>query len=258
MKDMFILLEKPVDENIHKQNVSIIEKAINNKYNKTIVKCILQDLNNKNRNGRVYPKDRAVAMLNCEKIQEQLSYNGLKGEAGHPMTSYIEGDYIMGEVMASGPYGKYFEEDIVEGEFPAFSFRGIGNIEVVRGIPHAIIADPVTWDRVYYPSHRCAYMTGTINEMTTSINESAIPLNESSNELIMTESKSILIPENTFSFIKDESKKIKRISEALDVEAVKVINYSKTNNTVTVLSEDGSSFMCTLEHYVAKQIKSYV
>ena len=268
----FILLENPIDENLNKNSVKIVDRSSNNPYGKTIIEAILQDVDNKNRNGRIYSREACLKMIKSNRIREQLYYRGLKGEAGHPGTHdierqvkiepkevshrildiWMEGSYIKGKIMASGPYGRYFEEDVREGEYPAFSFRGIGRTQVINGQQHAIVTTPVTWDRVYYPSHKVAYITKSLNEYTS------LYTNSNPNELIMTESKAIPITNsnNIQEFIKDESKRLKRLSECfrMDVEKVK---YNKITNTVNI-SNNEKELIFPLEEYVRDQIKGYI
>lgn len=271
--NLFIFLEAPIDEKLHKETAKIItESTIKNPYGKTIIEAILQDVESLNRNGRVYKKDMMRNLIASDRIQEQLSKKGLKGEAGHPMSAEpgrqttikhsnishkfldvrLEGQYVIGRIMASGPQGKYFEEDIREGEIPAFSFRGIGCINKVGNVPYADVKIPVTWDRVYYPSHKCAYMTSIVNEST-----SGVPLNE--NTMVFNES--VLIPismnESLNKFIKDESKKLKLLGESLEVIPENII-YNESTRTIKVNNTDRSSMIFKLEDYVHEQISGYI
>lgn len=261
-EDFFIFLENPIPRDINDKNVKIIDNGKNN--NKVKIKAILQDVGNKNRNGRIYTREDMLKIISSPRLLEQLNVYGLKGEAGHPSSKetgrqatidptkvshritklYMEGNYIMGEVMASGPYGKYFDEDIREGEFPAFSFRGIGTLEKRGGQNYAKISVPVTWDRVYYPSHKCAYMQSLTEGVNTELD----------NQLIMTESSMIKIENSNKvnEFIKDESKRLKRLSEALDLN-VESVTYNKFSNTVTAKSSN-SNIIFKLDDYVIKQL----
>lgn len=270
--DYFILLENPIDEDLNRSSIKILDKS--NKNGKTIIEAILQDVDNKNRNGRIYARDRMSQMIRSPRFLEQLHYRGLKGEAGHPSSTetgrqatvdpklvshrildlWMEGSYIKGKVMASGPYGKYFEEDIQEGEYPAFSFRGIGHLQTINGQPHAIVTTPITWDRVYYPSHKVAYMIKTLNE---SSNNDIDDIND--NELVMTESKAIVITNNQSveKFIKDESKRLKRLSECFNNHEIKSVEYNKRSNMVK-LNMNEKQLLFPLEEYVTNQIINYV
>lgn len=272
-KHYFIIHESPIDENINKNSTKVVEKYTDNKSGKTVIEAILQDVDNKNRNGRVYEKNKMSNIINCSRFKEQLQYRGLKGEAGHPASKdsnrqatvdpklvshriielWMEGNYVKGKVEASGPFGQYFEEDIRDGEYPAFSFRGIGSIENINGVPHANIAVPVTWDRVYYPSHKVAYMTKQLNENVNELD------NNNSNILIMTESNYIPIESDNEAlnkFIHDESKRLRRLSEVFNMEINK-IEYNKFTNTVTIKNND-KKILFPLEEYVSNQIKTYI
>lgn len=272
MNDYFIFLEAPVSKEINDNYIKILENANNNPAGKTIIRAILQDVGNKNRNGRIYAPEDMKRVITCQRISEQLAAFGLKGEAGHPLSKEpgrqttidpakvshrimnlrIEGSYIVGDIMASGPYGRYFEEDIIEGELPAFSFRGVGTIEVRGGLNYAKVTTPVAWDRVYYPSHKCAYMTNTINE---SVSLDTLTENTDDNFFIMNESQMFKIDynEKVEKFIKDESKRLKRISESLDM-SVNQVQYNNLTNTVTISENTGSKVIFKLEDYVRHQI----
>lgn len=228
-----------------------------------------QDLGVLNRNGRIYTHENMSAQLKTPRMLELLETGGLKGEFGHPATTdsarqcrvdptmvchrildlKIEGNLINGIAEESGPYGQYFRQDVLAGEKIAFSFRGMGEARPgPNGVTIANITFPVTWDRVYYPSHKVAYQTG-LCESADPVKNGNILLSESYNDIQINKEEN----ESLKNFIKEESSRLKRINQAFD-ESLSIKGYDKKREIVTMESVNGDIVRFKLDDFVIKSI----
>lgn len=267
MKDFFTFYSAPCETTVTQK---MINESANDPNGLMRIEAVFQDLGKVNRNGRVYTKENMAKMLQTPRLLELLATKSLKGEFGHPsihdierqkkveptmvchriLDLRIEGDLIVGKAEQSGPYGAYFKEDVLAGEKIAFSFRGLGEgIKNSNGTMTAVIACPVTWDRVYYPSHKCAYMTNICESADMTINGNIL-LSESFDDILH---ESTVFNESLNNFVKEESAKIKRINQAFD-EALKFKSYNESTNIVTMVNEGGDKICFTLDDYVLRQL----
>lgn len=114
----------------------------------------LQDMDVKNRNGRIYSKVDLEPQLRDPRLKELLDTGNLCGEAGHPLSDdltrqqtidpkltcvrflkvWTESNQILGNFQGTNnDYGNTFDQDLRCGIKPAFSLRALGSIEPKNG-----------------------------------------------------------------------------------------------------------------------------
>lgn len=256
-------------------------KEVNGKVEAT---GIVQDADVENRNGRQYPSDELKREIYGDRIQKELIPTGnMVGEDGHPNTSELSRQSVVDPKCVSVRYtklwmegndvhanfrgantllGQAFNADLLEGCKPSFSLRALGSVDrdksgkcIVRNIRI------VTYDRVYYPSHKRAYTTGFV-----STNESASVYNEfncPTNNFIDTNSdyvreNGLLIPvinQQCINYVKNESANLRSVLESFETygSAIIVENGKKVQLTLP----SGDKMLINLEQYIANEIREY-
>lgn len=143
--------------------------------------AILQTADERNRNGRIYPKHVLENAIRSEYIQERLANGGIPGEAGHPLDQNIrrqmyidqrnishlildlwwEGNDLKAKIRtAKTAAGKDLKGLIESGYRPSFSLRAQGRVERDAS-GNIVVQEPIkicTWDWVINPSHKRAFM----------------------------------------------------------------------------------------------------
>ena len=236
------------------------------------IEADLQDTSEWNRNKRKYPTPILKKGLNRENIQEVIQKKSWFGEAGHPIDPSVQrqmtvkqenishrilnfnfrGSIVHGTVKTTPTVQGRFMRDMILDDDPmisAFSLRAVGPVqETPQG---KLVQDPltvVTYDWVFYPSHRKAYQT----EIVKGINENG--------NCLMSES-GILIPimESAIDYISEESKEFKLISETFELCKQNAIlsedcrNVIISNNTET----SKTKIIMPLEEYCSNEICDY-
>ena len=234
----------------------------------------LQGFNTKNRNGRTYVGGCMVDSLKAEHIGELIEKKSWFGEAGHPLSEDVkrvltiepkclshkivsitpntEGVHGVIETLDdSGGYGTRMTKLILQGMEPAFSLRALApltkksNGEMVMQSKAHI----VTYDWVILPSHKDAYrdMTKPIDRIQQKVNPSTV------------QESGLLIPveENALkSFIKEESKNIKLVSNVCEV-CSDISTFSK-DFKYAILKEGNKTFHVKLEYKINHDIKNFL
>lgn len=137
------------------------------------VKGKLQEAEQKNGNGRVYPKE--VLLREVEKyIKGPIASNTAMGELDHPEASIVnlnnvshnikrvwwEGNDLMGELeLLNTPSGKIAQEIVSAGIPLGISSRGMGSVKQIgESVEVQDDFELVCWDLVSLPSTPDAYM----------------------------------------------------------------------------------------------------
>lgn len=237
----------------------------------------IQDLENENRNGRIYTKEEMEPEVYSDRIQKELIPTGnMRGHDGHPSSQdlavqsvidpklcsvqfdkiWIEGNIIHANFHGTNnELGRAFNLDLLEGCKPSFSLRALGSIDRSRN-GKCYVRNPriVTWDRVIYPSHKMAYTDKLIDPKTASgkLHESAL----------ITESAALsgtIIPvlnSQVVSYIKHESANIQSILNTFDVLYESAIICNNGRN-VTLKLKSGDTILVNLEQYIQDEIMNY-
>lgn len=244
---------------------------------------ILQDLDAKNRNGRIYTAKDIDPDLNSDRIQKELIPTGnFRGEANHPLDKSVarqqvvdltraavvydkvwrDGNIIRGIFRGSNnELGDYFNKDLASGYKPSFSLRALGTIDNKDGNCYVRNIRIITYDWVILPSHQKAYTTGIITNQDNSKvkNESTLPSH------LLTENASIstivtecLIPiaidnPQAMSYLKEESYNFQTILENFDVQSKSGILVDNGKRVLLTENTTGNSIVVNLEDYIVKQ-----
>ena len=238
-----IFLESAGESDIRsiKRKGSIVEMVV-----------VLQDADNQNRNGRIYPKNVIQEGLKHPFILEKLSTQSLAGEMNHPdpalgmgrqlkidlknVSHFVKEIWwdtknpklLMGRVeTAANSVGKDLTGMILENKMiSSFSMRGAGPVAKRNGVD--IVKGPlriITWDNVHYPSHPLAYqqsLAEAVNTMDVTKNDLAMYIaSNSENTQILTESISPFITDLSYSI--ENNKVVLRNKETSKVEAIALV-----------------------------------
>lgn len=248
---------------------------------------ILQDLGVTNRNGRIYELKDMKPEVEGDRLQKELIPNGdCVGEAGHPQSTelsrqstidpksvcvrytkiWIEGNDIRGNFRGTNnSYGEEFNADLLEGVKPSFSLRALGSVDRERnGKCYVRNIHVVTWDRVYFPSHKRAYMTGFVTD-DKSVKESTVSESTNFNNTIDTNSEAVyengvLIPivnQQVVDYIKEESANVKSILNTFDTLYESAIICGNGKQVQLNLSDNRGKILVNLEQYIADEIMRY-
>lgn len=257
-------------------NSKIIQESADGR--RVIAEGILQTADEKNRNGRYYPHEQLFAQIKAPRTVELLQCGYLRGEDGHPLDNSLARQSIIVKDLCCVKYldlwtegmniwaryrgtnndrGAEFDQDLRDGDKPAFSLRALGTINRSSQLAANVVENVrvITWDSVIYPSHPGAYTQRVL------LGESAGVITESADGYKNTrEDKSFVIPFNSqevFNFIQHESGNIKYINDLFDF-AYNSISVNEAGTKVSLTdTETGSIMVINLENYVHDQIMDY-
>ncbi|MDD3172137.1 MAG: hypothetical protein PHF63_00460 [Herbinix sp.] len=236
-------------------------------------KSTLQDLEVRNRNGRKYMRSSIVPGLQAQHIQELMAKKSWCGEAGHPLTNdkariltidpkaishricstEVIGNTVKGviETLDNGSFGNEMTKLVLQGVEAAFSLRALAKLEVDRDGSQVAIkpAHIVTYDWVFLPSHKTAYLDDIreVQLISKDIN-SANVVKEGYMEAV-TESSLI-------DYIVSESKNIQIISDIMEC-SVNSFKLSKDLKSVVMESSMGK-IEAPIEEKIERDISRYM
>lgn len=253
------------ESGITSEKVTNILEYVNGK---VIAEGIIQTADERNRNGRYYPKEELFPQLTAPRILELLGAGYLRAEVGHPLSKelarqqtiddkltcarflklWTEGDNIWAQFTGTNnEYGRVFMADLLEGCKPAWSLRALGSIENTKRGAEVRNLRIITWDQVIYPSHPGAYTQRIVSESAGIAND------------YDTQGKSLIIPvtnEAVLNYIRSESSNLKYMRESFDF-MYDEITVNENNSTVTLTDKKGSIFVINLETHIHNEIMNY-
>jgi hypothetical protein len=179
----------------------------------------LQSFDVINRNQRMYKADNIWECIQQEKIQCLLRDGCWFGEFDHPtperkdeqlsperiqnvppvkrtfkiMNPKLTGNLLQGKIQsAQTDIGIGFAKEILAGWKPSFSCRAIATLKLINNKPTVVVRRLITYDAVWYPSHKEAHaissikpvskaiktVTESVNDIKETINGVMIPLKE--------------------------------------------------------------------------------
>lgn len=250
---------------------------------------VLQNADERNRNGRIYRRSDLEREINAPRQVELMSTGTFLGHAGHPLSNelivqqtidpklccvrfhklWMEGDKVMAYFEGTNnELGKTFDSDLRMGVKPAFSLRALGTI---KSTPQGAMVENlkmITYDSVIYPSHKCAYTQGVVNESATMEAVSGFTLNKSndatksfigtfSNADVVAAIKKIgTTNESAIDYIKDKSQNFKMLKEYFDMSKYDMVDI--INSHQVALTEAGNAtIVMNIEDYITKEIQNY-
>lgn len=254
----------------------------------------LQTAGEKNRNGRIYPKNELFPQLTCARTKELLEAGYMRAESGHPMSQsltrqqtidptntcaifrkfWTSGDDVYGEFIGTNnALGEAFDMDLRDGYKPAWSLRALGSIETTA--EGAIVKNLklITYDHVIYPSHPGAYTTNIVSESATGEDNYAYNnglyaprhtlelLGENAQSLTdsMDANKEHTIEvtdQSAINYIKSESMTLKQIKESFNLlcESIQAVN---NYSQIQMKTKSGDTIVLNLERYIQNEILDY-
>lgn len=250
---------------------------------------VLQNADERNRNGRIYRRSDLEREINAPRQVELMSTGTFLGHAGHPLSNelivqqtidpklccvrfhklWMEGDKVMAYFEGTNnELGKTFDSDLRMGVKPAFSLRALGTI---KSTPQGAMVENlkmITYDSVIYPSHKCAYTQGVVNESATMEAVSGFTLNESNDatksfigtfsnaDVVAAIKKMGATNESAIDYIKDKSQNFKMLKEYFDMSKYDMVDI--INSHQIALTEAGNAtIVMNIEDYIAKEIQNY-
>lgn len=260
-----------------------------------VAEGILQEGNEVNRNRRYYPMEELERSIKSPRVQELVESGNLKGEAGHPTDTslarqakvdptleqvwylklWTEGNFVKGRFRGTNnDLGRSFNEDLRCGQKPSFSLRAVGSLVNENGQLTVRKMQVITYDRVYFPSHRKAYTTRIITteaaiepqtfqqyEVNSDnyfhIKQNEInKLSESGNIVDCDEEIVIPLTQSEFrSYLVAESSRVDSALNTFDI-LYESVNLLPDMNTVSMKTKHGDTINIYLEDAVQKEIIS--
>lgn len=265
----YIILESPtISSDLKKVGRS---GALNNRL---IVECTLQDMDRTNRNGRTYAKEDMLKALKDPRLTELIDAGSLKCEDGHPLDKslarqqtiynplccakilsiWVDGDRIKGRVRGTNnDRGEYFNNDLLDGELPAWSFRGLGVLQNLNGKVFVKNIRAITWDRVLYPSHRVAYCEKIVSEADdmSGMGDNRVVYNENwKGELIPISEQQVI------DYVKHESTNLKLFGNSYEILG-NTISIVENCTQIQLVTTDGSIARLPIDEYIKNEFMEY-
>lgn len=236
---------------------------------RVIADAIIQTADERNRNGRFYPREELFPQLTAPRTLELLNNKDLRAELGHPLSKelvrqqtiddsrtcaiflklWTEGDNVWARFTTThNAFGKALNDDmIIDGRKPAWSLRALGSIENTKRGAEVRNLKVITWDQVIYPSHPGAYTQRIVSESAGFGAEAD------------TRGESLIIPvtnESVLNYIRSESANLKYMKECFDF-MYDEITVNESKSTVTLTDNTGNIFVVNLESHIHNEIMKY-
>lgn len=272
----FIIIETDLGKNLPEKKI-LTEKELSNKFNnlpsfafkknRVVAEVTLQEVEERNRNGRWYSKEELFPELTSSRTIELLNAGNLRSESGHPLSKelsrqqtivksncsciilklWTEGNFIKALVRGTNnKLGEEFNEDLLDGISPSYSLRALGSITNTKRGAEVKGIKLITWDEVIYPSHPRAYTNKVL-----SIGENAITNIENDKGMLIP-----LMTEDVIKCIKQESYTFKQITESFD-SIFNDISLINNGNDVQLVDSIGNIIIAPLENYIKDEIMNY-
>lgn len=275
------------------ENVEFKQVGENKNTGFIVAEGIIQTGNELNRNRRYYPTNELRIGIQSPRTQELVESGNFKGEAGHPLDSslkrqskvdptleqvwytklWMQGDNVMAHFRGTNnELGKSFNADLRDGQRPSFSLRALGSLVNENGRATVKNMQVITYDRVYFPSHKKAYTTkiittesanGTISSKFYDIDgrnyfkakQDEINLIAESGNLVDMEQSIVtqMTQGEINNFILTESTNLRNIVNTFDV-LYESIELDPGMHQVYMKTKLGDTIVLSLENAVAREI----
>jgi len=250
-------------------------KIVTQNNNRVEAEGILQEAEEQNRNTRCYATKDLAREIKAPRTEELVDTGNMKGEEGHPIDKdlqrqqtimgdrtcvkylkfWMDGNLVKGRFKGTNnKLGEYFNADLLDGEKPSFSLRALGTIGHTGGKAWVQNLRLITYDRVYYPSHKRAYTEKIVSEVTM-LKDNGLP-----NKTVVEENyKGQIIPitnQSVINYIKAESANIKTILNNFDT-LYESITLMENGREVQLIDINHDIIIVSLENYIADEIMDY-
>lgn len=238
-----------------------------NKYRTNIAEVVLQEVDERNRNGRWYDKRELFPEIKASRTTELLAAGNLRSESGHPLSKDIarqqtivksncsaiilklwtEGNYIKALVRGTNnKLGQEFDEDLSDGISPSWSLRALGSVETTKRGAEVKNIRVITWDEVIYPSHPRAYTKQTFSIAT----ESAVIDKDNDKGMMLP-----ILTNQLKDCLQHESMSYNRLLESGFV--FDAVYLDEGYNNVTMVESTGNTVILPLEDHLRNTIMDF-
>lgn len=249
-----------------------VANIVSDKGSRIIAEGILQTADERNRNGRFYPKEELFPQLQAPRTLELLDAGYLRAELGHPLDKelvrqqtiddkltcarflklWTDGLNVWGRFKGTNnEYGRVFDADLRDGCKPAWSLRALGSIVNSRRGAEVRNLKVITWDQVIYPSHPGAYTQRIVSE---AVEDQSFDVK--GNDISCKPTITPITNESVLSYIKSESCNLKYMRECFDFMYNKIM-VSENGSTVTLTDNNGNIFVVNLETHIHNDLMNY-
>ena len=226
--------------------------------------------------------------INGPRMKELIEAKQFKGECGHPLSDdlvrqqtidpkltcvnfsrvWVEGNLVKAQFRGTNnDYGANFDADLREGGKPAFSLRALGALINENGKAVVKNLQIITYDRVYFPSHKQAYTNKLITSEAAGDEPIRVPteffakkepeikhLMESGNDVFGDTSFVIPMTQKQINnFIVNESCNVRSILNTFDV-FYESVSFDPMSHMVTMKTKLGDTINLSLETTVSREI----
>lgn len=261
------------------EGASTVEDAIvtsTSNSRRVIAEGTLQDMDVENRNRRIYARKDLLPEINGPRMKELIESGNMMGELSHPLSNdlarqqtvdpklvcvnylkiWVEGNKVKGQFKGTNnDYGETFDMDLRDGIKPSFSLRALGSIENINGKAYVKNIKIITYDRVIYPSHKCAYTDRIISEsalLNVPDRQLYVPENDPGTIITLTNSDA----QTVLNRLQRESANVTQILETFENFYDKVDYIGE--NKIMLTSAYGDKIYVNLEAHVDNIITDYV
>ena len=277
-KNLGFIINETVTENV--------EFKITSSYkDRVIAEGTLQDADNQNRNRRCYAAADLRREIYGPRLHELITTGNFKGEAGHPSSTelarqqkvdptleqvlyiklWMENNLVKAQYMGTNnELGNTFDKDLRMGQKPSFSVRALGSIENRNGKAYVRNLRIITYDRVYYPSHKAAYTEKLVSENAALLKEDflfKVPdvVTESGNVMVDTGHNGIIVPitnKQVVDYVKEESDNLNIIIDNFNC-IYETANVDADCKHVNILDKDYNIYKVPIEKHIQNEMMNY-
>ena len=238
------------------------------------------DLDQVNRNGRLYDPKELAEQLTCQRTVELIQARALRSEQGHPLDKslerqtvivesncsciildlHMEGFNVVGSFTnTSNAIGKALAEEVREiGYKPAFSLRALGSLQQTKRGAEVRNCKLLDYDEVIYPSHKRAYTSQILTSDPTKVQSESTIITESS-QIIVEENAGEVVPiltKDVIDYIQSESANLKFIRECFDF-MYNDIKVNDKGSSVILTTKEGDILSVNLEQFIHRELMDY-
>lgn len=275
---------------IQESAIPVSPEGLNKKGDVLSFVAVLQRANEKNRNGRVYPKRVLEEAVNSPYVQERLRTKSLYAECGHPLDQNVqrqmtidvrnavcvitelfwEGDLLKGRCETlNTQLGRDFKGLIEQGSIVGFSLRAQGNVQRDPEHGGVVVQSPIsvcTWDYVVNPSHSGAFLERICEQSYTNLFN---PNRFENKQMALTEAVNLFENGNLIElngenkkemkdYTKSYSKNIKLFEEVYVPEKTDRLVSLTEDKRAVILENEKTQKKVMLEDYIVKDIRSRI
>lgn len=268
-----------VSEEVSPESYSIKNMNVFDKHNMFYVEfdAILQTFRVLNRNIRQYLGENVDEQIKTDpKIISYLADNSWFGEQGHPgedfkelhltaerimkikqdntshkiMVPKVDNNALFAKIQtdAGTAAGVNMAKKILQGMIPGFSCRALAKIVMLNGVPTVIIKKLITYDWVFYQSHKEARNITKPELISQTLNA----------DRVITESTDVCIPlKEILEYAGRKNVNTQIIMESFDLANDDLLGFSPDAKHLIVKDNDNRIY-CNMDPKLSREVRSYL